>query len=140
MQRNPVDIFDEMDELFDQLFGRMNMGYGFADPFSGSGHPEPMLDKEAADMPGAAAELPPDSPAAPEVQRVGDEVRVIAAVPGIDEEALRLIVRKGTLIIDAGDAEHHIHHTVPLPPADPAPLRQTLRNGVLEVSFRAITP
>ena len=43
-----------------------------------------------------------------EVHRIGNEVKVIAELPGITEEALRLDVKGNTLVIDAGDADHSL--------------------------------
>jgi HSP20 family protein len=74
----------------------------------------------------------------PEVHRIGNEVKVITDLPGITEEALRLDVKGNTLVIDAGDAEHHYHSSAGLPPVDPASMKKTLKNGVLEVTFTSL--
>ena len=53
-----------------------------------------------------------------EVHRIGNEVKVITELPGITEEALRLDVKGNTLVIDAGDADHHYRTSAALPPVD----------------------
>ena len=73
-----------------------------------------------------------------EIHRIGNEVKVIADLPGITEEALRLDVKGNTLVIDAGDADHHYHTSVSLPPVDMASMQKTLKNGVLEVTFTSL--
>jgi HSP20 family molecular chaperone IbpA len=73
-----------------------------------------------------------------EVHRIGNEVKVIADLPGITEEALRLDVKGNTLVIDAGDAEHCYHTSAALPPVDTASMQKTLKNGVLDVTFTSL--
>jgi HSP20 family molecular chaperone IbpA len=65
-------------------------------------------------------------------------VNVIADLPGITEEALRLDVKGNTLIIDAGDADHSYYTSAALPPADTVSMQKTLKNGVLEVTFTSL--
>ena len=70
-----------------------------------------------------------------EVHAIGNEVKVIVELPGIGEDALRLDLRGTTLIIDAGDADRHYRTSAELPAVDPASMRQSIKNGVLEVTF-----
>jgi HSP20 family protein len=71
-----------------------------------------------------------------EVHRIGDETRVVVGLPGVTVEEIRLDLNGRTLVIDAGDAEHHYRTVADLPPVDPASMQRSFRNGVLEVSFR----
>jgi HSP20 family protein len=79
----------------------------------------------------------PGEPVA-EVHHNGNEVKVIAYLPGITEESLRLDVRGNTLLIDAGDADHHYRTSAVPPPVDPASLQNTMKNGMLEVTFTGL--
>lgn len=72
----------------------------------------------------------------PEVHQIGDEVKVIVELPGVTDESLRLDVQGDRLIIDAGDTDRHYHTSAMLPQVNTAPYRKSLKNGVLEVTFR----
>jgi HSP20 family protein len=137
MHEDPLDMFDEMDEMFARLFDRMDRefmaggpqvyGYRF------------VIGNDGAQ--GGAQEIPAPSSGATrepvaEVHQIGDETRVVAGLPGVTGEEIRLDVNGRTLIIDAGDAEHHYRTVAGLPPVDPASMQRSFRNGVLEVSFR----
>ena len=134
-----MDLFDEMDEMFARLFSRMDRE--FSDSF-----PQYYRDRiggrytggspDAQDMPDCAGAVSPikGEPVA-EVHCIGNEVKVIADLPGITEEALRLDVKGDALIIDAGDADNHYHTSVTLPPVDKASMQKTLKNGVLDITF-----
>ena len=70
-----------------------------------------------------------------EVHHIGDETMVIAELPGRTEESVRLDMKGTTLVIDAGDADNHYHTTADVPGVDPATMKRSLKNGVLEVTF-----
>ena len=137
MNGDPMDMFEEMDEMFARLFARMNQEFS-------TGRPEVyeyriVISNDRA--PGRMQEIPaPASRAAgepfAEVHRIGGETLVITELPGVTDEMIRLDVKGSTLIIDAGDAEHHYHTTADLPPVDASSMQKSFRNGVLEVSFR----
>lgn len=142
MHRNPMDMFEEMDEMFSRLFSQINRefmdgstqmnGYRITVRDDGEG-------PEVHDMPGSNAPIPRiTGETIAEVHRIGYEVKVIADLPGITEEALRLDVKGNTLVIDAGDADHHYQTSAVLPPVDTASMQNTLKNGVLEVTFTSL--
>jgi len=142
MHRDPMDIFSEMDDIFARLFTRIDREF-MSDVLPGNGYHiiirddgewAVMLEErdDSLSFPGSASE-----PMA-EVHRIGNEVKVIAALPGITEEALRLDVKGSTLIIDAGDADHAYRTSAVLPPVDTGSMQVTLKNGVLEVSFACL--
>ena len=135
MMNDPMDIFDEMDEMFARLFSgtgqRMN-----DDPFFHEGRRIAIRGSDEDAEPDSAGEAGQAAfkPSA-DVQQIGDEVKVVADLPGITGDSLRLGVRNGKLIIDAGDADYHYHTTAILPPVDVASMKYTLKNGVLDVTF-----
>jgi len=139
MFEDPIDMFGEMDEMFARLFSRMDREFmagspgvsGYRVMFESGGYP--------GEMPEIEAPRPRDSSEPEtEVHHIGDEVKVIAELPGVTEESLRLDVKGDQLVIDAGDADHHYHASATLPPVDAASLRSSIKNGVLEVTFRSL--
>lgn len=142
MQGNPRDMFDEMDEMFARIFSRMDREFMDGTP-QGYRHCFMVMDTgERSEIPERVNDDTPLScvhgePVA-EVHRIGNEVKVIADLPGITEDALRLGVMGNTLVIDAGDAEHCYHTSAALPPVDTASMQKTLKNGVLEVTFTGL--
>jgi HSP20 family protein len=142
MHGDPMDMFGEMDELFARLFSRMerkftngsHREYGYPIIFQDENEgPEPDEMVDAAPFSSCISGEP-----VAEVHRIGNEVKVIAGLPGITEEELRLLVKGNTLIIDAADADHHYRASAALPPVDTASLQRTLKNGVLEVTFTSL--
>jgi HSP20 family protein len=134
-----MDMIDEMDEMFARLFFRMDREFmnGSAQMnryrFIVSDECEGPVLQEMQGDDAPVSRLTGETVV--EVHRIGNEVKVITDLPGITEEALRLDVKGNTLVIDAGDAEHHYHSSAGLPPVDPASMKKTLKNGVLEVTF-----
>ena len=138
MREDPQDIFDQMDAMMARMFAEMSRGtvtgmpphaMGYRIIIQGSGIPR--------DLPDGSA-IPARNPGepVPEVHQIGDEVKVIVELPGVTDESLRLDVQGDRLIIDAGDADRHYHTSALLPPVNAAPYRKSLKNGVLEVTFR----
>jgi HSP20 family protein len=142
MQGNPMDLFDGMDEIFARLFSRVDrkfmtgppQAYGYCIMFRDTGE-DPEIQEMADD---AASQSRVTFEPVAEVHRIGNEVKVIADLPGITEEELRLDVKGNTLIIDAGDADHWYRTSAALPPVDTASMEKTLKNGVLEVTFTSL--
>jgi len=139
MYEDPQDMFREMDEMFARLFTRMSRGGLYGEPqvfgyhivINGadgpSGIPEPQVHERAGSEPVA------------EVHRIGDEVKVVVELPGTTAESVRLDARDGTLFIDAEGCENRYHTTAPLPAVNAASMQSSLRNGVLEVTFSALS-
>jgi HSP20 family protein len=137
-----MDLFEEMDGMFTRLFQRIDRTFmnGFPQE-SGyrivvrdeAGSPE---ESETADDDAPVSRMHGEPVA--EVHRVGSEVKVIAEIPGLSEEELRLAVKGNVLLIDAGDADHHVRTSATLPPIDAASMQSTLKNGVLEVTFASL--
>jgi HSP20 family molecular chaperone IbpA len=135
-------MFDEMDEMFGRLFLRLNREFMAGSPQI-SGCPIMIQDNgeglKAQEMPDDAGSVSrvTGEPVA-EVHRIGNEVNVIADLPGITGEALRLDVKGTMLIIDAGDADHHYRSSAVLPPVDTGSMQKTLKNGVPGVTFTSL--
>ncbi|MDD1689786.1 MAG: hypothetical protein LUQ66_03910 [Methanoregula sp.] len=137
MYKDPMDMFEEIDEMFARLFSRMDREFmegnprvhGYRIEYSNANPVQGMTETPLS---------PPRSTHEPvaEVHRIGDETKVITELPGATEEMIRLDVRGNTLVIDAGDAENHYHTTADLPPVEAASMQKSFRNGVLEVTFR----
>ena len=138
MREDPQDIFDQMDAMMARMFAEMSRGtvtgmpphaMGYRIIIQGSGIPQNSPDGSA---------IPTRNPGepVPEVHQIGDEVKVIVELPGVTDESLRLDVQGDRLIIDAGDAGRHYHTSALLPPVNAASYQKSLKNGVLEVTFR----
>jgi HSP20 family protein len=141
MYREPMDMFEEMDKMFERLFYRMDREFITGSPQE-YGYPVMVWnDGEELSMQEPADENAPaliSSEPTAEVHHIGNEVKVIADLPGITEDALRLDLKGSTLVIDAGDADHHYRTSAELPPVDTGSMRMTLKNGVLEVTFTSL--
>ena len=131
-----MDMFAEMDELFGRIFSRMERE--FTAGFPNAGEYETSFDDEAepaGTRPGSAPVLSPSFEPLTEVHTIGNEVKVVTELPGAMDDEVRLRVRDNSLIIDAGDGDHHYHTTAALPPVDAASMQRTMKNGILEVTF-----
>jgi len=139
MNGYPRDMFDEMDETFGRLFSRMHEDMMAGEP-AVYGY---RIVIQGPDYPGSAQETPPAIERASatrkaEVHRVGDEVMVIAELPGTTLDSVRLDLKGQTLFIDANGPEIPYHATADLPPVDEGSMQTSCRNGVLEVTFRIL--
>ena len=66
-----------------------------------------------------------------------DEIRVIAEVPGVAKEDLKVTADENTVTIESATGEQRYHKRVDLPdPVDPKTAKSTYKNGILEVSFK----
>lgn len=139
MNGYPRDMFEEMDEIFNHLFSRMNQDFtngrpqvsGFRIIIDGGDLHTPVQDYP--EIPSRAA----TSPVA-EVHRIDDEVKVVAELPGAARDSIRLDVQGSVLSIDADGVTTPYHTTADLPPVDNGSMQSTFRNGVLEVTFRVL--
>jgi HSP20 family protein len=132
-----MDMFEELDEVFDRLFAQMDREFFTGRSYAGEYR---TLSDEDEDpditTPAPAPHLRGAPEPVTEVHTIGDEVKVVAELPGTTDDEIRIRVRGNSLIIDAGDADHHYHTTASLPAVDPASMRKSFKNGVLEVTFR----
>jgi HSP20 family protein len=72
-----------------------------------------------------------------DVIKGSDDVRVIAELPGVSKEDLRLTAYENTVTIESTAAEHRYRKVVDLPePVDPKTAKSTYKNGILEATFK----
>jgi HSP20 family protein len=66
-----------------------------------------------------------------------DELRVVAEVPGVSKDDLRVTANEGSVTIESVTGEPHYQKRVDLPEqVDPKTASSTYRNGILEVTFK----
>jgi HSP20 family protein len=66
-----------------------------------------------------------------------DELRVVAEVPGVDKQDLRLTADESSLTIESITGQPRYHKRVDLPEiVDPKTAKSTYKNGILEVLFK----
>jgi HSP20 family molecular chaperone IbpA len=141
MNDDMQDMFRRMDAIMARLFTEMEAGFSADLPPGAVGYRIVIHGGKLPPGSGGFDETGPHDAKEPiaEVHRIGNEVKVIAELPGITDESLRLDMQKDRLIIDAGDADRHYHTSAVLPPVDSGSLQKSLKNGVLEVTFRTLT-
>jgi HSP20 family protein len=140
MKDDSMDVFRQMDAMIAQMVAEMTRGM-----VSGLS-PHPMGYRIIIQGSDAPPEAPQDSittspgaqDPAPEVHRVADEVKVVAGLPGVDKDSIRLDVRDGVIVIMADGNGQHYRTSADLPPVDTGSMRSSFKNGVLEVTFAAL--
>lgn len=66
------------------------------------------------------------------------EIRVVAEVPGVAKEDLKVTADENTVTIESLTGEQKYHKRIDLPETvDPKTAKSTYKNGILEVSFRS---
>ncbi len=113
--------------------GRMVFGYTLrmgpegiaAEPFGNVHPPRP----KAADEPRAQAPIT-------DIFEDGDDIVVVAEVPGVEADRIACSVNDRTLLIETTGTRRY-RKSLQLPaPSSPGTLRQSYRNGILEVRIR----
>jgi HSP20 family protein len=141
MNEDMQDMFRQMDAMMARLFAGMEAGFHEEMPKGAMGYHIIIHGGNLPTDNGEFSGMPPSRDAkepVTEVHRIGNEVKVIAGLPGVTEDSLRLDVQGDLLIIDAGDADRHYTTSAHLPPVDAASMQKSLKNGVLEVTFTVI--
>ncbi len=65
------------------------------------------------------------------------ELRIVAEVPGVNKEDLRVTANENLITIESVTGQPHYHKAVELPEeVDPNTAKSTYKNGILEVSFK----
>jgi HSP20 family protein len=66
-----------------------------------------------------------------------DELRVVAEVPGVDKQDLRVTADESSVTIESITGQPRYHRRVDLPEiVDPKTAKSTYKNGILEVTFK----
>jgi HSP20 family protein len=66
------------------------------------------------------------------------EIRIVAEVPGVAKEDLKVTADENTVTIESLTGDQKYHKRIDLPEAvDPKTAKSTYKNGILEVSFRS---
>ncbi len=153
----PDEVFKNLDEMMDQLFKEMSEG-GVFDPqrinefMQSSGDISPFVF-------GFSVRVGPDGK--PVIQRFGnrpapdglrmtpeleplvdvieedDEVIVVAELPGVEHDQVKVKVKGTTLTIDVSNPDRPYHKSIQLPAkVKKEKARSSMRNGVLEVRLK----
>jgi len=69
----------------------------------------------------------------------GDEIRVIAELPGVDEKGIQVEVKDDILTLTAQGAERKYQKEVLLPSPVKPQVHQSYRNGILEIKLKKRT-
>lgn len=66
-----------------------------------------------------------------------DEVKVIAEIPGVSKENIKVTATENNITLDTDTPERKYHKETELPDSiDPNSARSTYKNGVLEITFK----
>ncbi len=66
-----------------------------------------------------------------------DQVLIVAELPGVSEESIKLELKGDILILEAGDEKRKYSKEILLPAkVDPQTLEKTYKNGILEVKIK----
>lgn len=66
-----------------------------------------------------------------------EDLKVIAELPGVSKEDLRLTASENSVTIESVTNQPHYQKTVDLPePVDPTTAKSAYKNGILEISFK----
>jgi HSP20 family protein len=139
MNYDPEDMFLEMNAMMSRLMRDMNTGVrSDGTPIMGyhiviHGGNVPPESPEPAVTPSRDYGEP-----VPEIHRIGDDVKVVVEMPGVSEENLNIRLDGQTLTIDAAGSIRTYHTHAEVPPVDPKSMQHSLKNGVLEVTMRAL--
>lgn len=72
-----------------------------------------------------------------DVMKTSDEVRIVAEVPGVNKEDLKVSANEDMVTIESLTGSPRYQKKVNLPDAvDPKTARSTYKNGILEISFK----
>jgi HSP20 family molecular chaperone IbpA len=140
MKEDPQDVFGQMDAIFAHMVAEMTRGMVSGIPPHAVGY-RIIIRGNGAMPDGAPFESvirPRDQQGpAPEVHRIGHDVKVVAELPGATKESIQLNVQGSTLTIEADGRDQHYQTVAELPPVDAEPVQTSFKNGVLEVTFKA---
>ena len=141
MNDEPQDVFRQMDAMIARMFEEMKHGMVTGMPPNAVGYRIVLRGSTIPQVPPhdrIAQSGDPHEPV-PEVHCIGNEVKVVAELPGAEKESIQLNVSDGTITIEADGQGRHFIKRADLPPVDAASMKSTFRNGVLEVTFKILS-
>jgi HSP20 family protein len=147
-RRNPFDIFSDFDEIFNEMIrdlDKMEPGEQDTGPFfygfSMSQHPgeEPEIREFGNIRPeGGRIEIGERKPLV-DIFDTDKTVQVVAEMPGIEKEDVRLDVDGDQLEIKASHGDRKYHEVVDLPAeVDVDSAKASYKNGVLDITLKKI--
>jgi HSP20 family protein len=151
----PEEILRQIEEMMERMMSEMNQGtfldpeafdemmknqqgtnpflFGFSMNIGPDGKP---IIKRFGNVPGDQGETPALEPLVDVVEEDG-EIVVVAEVPGVERDEIKVRIKGTELTIHADNPERPYHKTIQLPSKvmkDEA--KSAIRNGVLEVRLR----
>jgi HSP20 family molecular chaperone IbpA len=136
MYAESVDVFEEINAIFAHLFNGMSRNFLEEEEFipSFSPHENYLSAPDGPELQGRTGE---SGEPVPEIFLGDGVVKIVTSLPGVTGENLNLVLRGRNLIVEAAREDRVVHGETPLPKdIDPSTMTQSLKNGVLEVSFR----
>jgi len=140
MNDEPQDVFRQMDAMIARMFEEMKHGMVTGMPPHAAGYRIVLRGSTIPQVPPhdrIAQSGDPHEPV-PEVHCIGNEVKVVAELPGAEKESIQLNVSDGTITIEADGQGRHFTTRADLPPIDATSMRTSFKNGVLEVTFKIL--
>ena len=136
------DVFEQMFEQMNEMMEEMGMDGNF-EGFRMINHPgeEPDFERfgEGANNPFAGFEGFDDTRTHVDVLDEGDVVRVVADLPGVEKDDIRVAVSGDELKIQASNDDREYDERVDLSAAvDEESGEATYNNGVLEITFEKV--
>jgi HSP20 family protein len=137
MEDESTDIFRQMDAMIARMVAEMTNGVVTGMPPHAVGYRIIIRGGGTPQEPPHGSFIHPRDPhePVPEVHRVGNEVKVVAELPGAEKESIQLNVRDGVITIEADGHGQHFTTHADLPPIDAISMKSSFKNGVLEVTF-----
>lgn len=72
-----------------------------------------------------------------DVMSAGEEIKVIAEIPGVSKEDIKVTTTENTVTIHTDTPERKYHKEIELPAAiEPASAKSTYKNGILEITLK----
>lgn len=132
MSTSPLDQDDEIEQLIRQLVtyalknrrGRVPVAFGFRVIYAPT--------DAALDSPPAEEIIETE----PEVMTIDDKVIVVAELPGVSAENIRMALSGQILQIEADLDHRHYRSEASLPRLHMIPMRTSFKHGILEIMFR----
>jgi len=132
----PEDVFEQIDEMMRRMMEEMNEGTMF-DMKSLDGKP---IIQRFGNAPGPdGARMTPQLEPLVDIIEEGDEIIVVAELPGVEKDELKVRVKGQTLTIDVNNPQRPYHKELELPAkVSKEEAKSSMRNGVLEVRLKKV--